>query len=78
MTEVSIRELRNEGGSVIERVLKGELITITRSGSPVAELRALGRAAASGSQLLIRWQHMPVIDHEQFRHDVDEWLDPVL
>ena len=39
MTDVSIRELRNDGGSVVARVLRGELITITRSGTPVAELR---------------------------------------
>ena len=33
MTDVSIRELRNDGGSVVARVLRGELITITRSGT---------------------------------------------
>jgi prevent-host-death family protein len=41
MTDVTIRELRNQGGEVVGRAAQGEQITITRSGRPVAELRAL-------------------------------------
>ena len=32
--EVTIRDLRNHGGEVIDRVLTGESVVITRSGSP--------------------------------------------
>jgi prevent-host-death family protein len=39
MTNVSIRELRNHGGDVVDRGSRGEAVTITRVGKPVAELR---------------------------------------
>jgi len=39
VSEVSIRELRNRGGEVIERVVQGERLTVTRDGHGVAELR---------------------------------------
>jgi len=43
MAEVSIRDLRNHGGDLIDRVAAGERITVARSGKPVAELRPLRR-----------------------------------
>ena len=43
MSDVTIRELRNHGGDVINRVQAGEHVIITRSGTPVAELRPLAR-----------------------------------
>lgn len=35
---VTIGELRNHGGDVVDRVATGETLTVTRSGKPVAEL----------------------------------------
>ena len=78
MNEVSVRDLRNEGGSVLERVLQGELITITKAGHPVAELRPLGRAPLTAAQLLRRWRNVPRIDVESLRRDVDDLLDTSL
>lgn len=75
MAEVSIRDLRNEGGSVVERVLRGELITITRSGAPVARLQPIGRAPLSSGELVDRWRRVPAIDIDGLRADVDEPLD---
>ena len=75
MAEVSIRELRNDGGRVIDRVLGGEQVVITRDGRPVAELRQLAPAALTATELLARWRHVPVIDAELFRADVDAFLD---
>jgi prevent-host-death family protein len=75
MTEVSIRELRNEGGSVVERVLRGELITITRSGTPVARLQPLGRESLTNKELVERWRHVPVVDIAGLRADIAEVLD---
>jgi tRNA(fMet)-specific endonuclease VapC len=43
MAEITIRELRNHGGEVVDRVAQGEQIIVTRAGKPVAELRPLGR-----------------------------------
>jgi prevent-host-death family protein len=76
VSEVSIRELRNHGGQVVDRVAKGERLTITRSGKPVAELRPLGREPVSLELLIGRRRSLPVIDPEALRRDVDEVLDP--
>ncbi|MSY95025.1 MAG: type II toxin-antitoxin system prevent-host-death family antitoxin, partial [Actinobacteria bacterium] len=38
MTDVSIRDLRNHGGEVIDLVIGGQDIVITRSGRPVAQI----------------------------------------
>lgn len=35
--ETSIRELRNHGGEIVDRAARGEHLTITRSGKPVAD-----------------------------------------
>lgn len=74
MTDVTIRELRNHGGEVVDRAARGEQITITRSGKPVAELRAL-RAPLSAEGLLSRWRHLPAVDPVALREDVDRLLD---
>jgi prevent-host-death family protein len=75
MTEVSIRELRNQGGQVLDRVARGERITITRDGKPVAELRPYARTHVSGRTLLERWRRLPPIDPATFRADVDQIID---
>lgn len=78
MSSVSIRDLRNHGGEVIDRVARGERITITRSGKPVAELRPLGRPALPLDVLIERRRKLPPIDFERFRRDIDELIDPSL
>jgi prevent-host-death family protein len=77
MAEVSIRELRNHGGDVVDRAAGGEEITITRSGKPVAELRAV-KPPLSAEALLGRWNRLPPIDPAALRADIDRLLDPSL
>jgi len=74
MTSVTIRELRNHGGEVVDRAVRGEKITITRSGKPVAELRAL-RPPLSAEALLSRWSRLPAVDPASLRADIDQVLD---
>ena len=74
---MSIRELRNQGGDIVDRAAKGERITITRDGKPVAELSPL-REEMTTEALLERWRHLPSIDYEQFRADVDEVMGELL
>ena len=76
--EVSIRELRNHGGDVVERVAAGERLTVTRSGKPVAELRPVGRPAVKAEVLLERWRRLPHLDADRLREDLDELLNPSL
>jgi prevent-host-death family protein len=71
MAKVTIRELRNQGGDVVDRAARGEQITIIRSGRPVAELRPL-RAPLLADALLERWRRVPAVDPVALRDDVDE------
>jgi prevent-host-death family protein len=75
MTNVSIRELRNHGGAVVDRVARGEHITITRDGKPVAELRPTSPDALPADTLLARWRRLPAVDPIALRADIDEILD---
>jgi prevent-host-death family protein len=78
MTEVSIRDLRNRGGEVVDRAARGELITITRAGKRVAELRPLTRPGLSAEALVERWRRLPAVDPEALRREIDEVIDPGL
>ena len=76
MADVTIRELRNSGGDVIGRVERGETLTVTRAGVPVAELRPLPRVPLRREVLLERWRRLPLLDPERLRGDIDRVLDP--
>lgn len=75
MAEVSIRDLRNHGGDLVDRAMRGEQIVITRSGRAVAELRAVARPSLSAEALLSRWHRLPPVDPVALRGDVDGLLD---
>lgn len=75
MAEVSIRELRNHGGEVVERAQRGEQLTITRSGKPVAQLSALRRAPVPLDELMQRWSRLPQVDPVRLRRDIDAVID---
>jgi prevent-host-death family protein len=78
MSEVTIRELRNQGGAVVDRAARGEPITITRAGKAVAELRPSSPPAVSADTLLRRWHGLPAVDPAAMRADIDEVLDAAL
>ncbi|MGD0448153.1 MAG: type II toxin-antitoxin system prevent-host-death family antitoxin [Candidatus Dormibacteria bacterium] len=78
MASVSIRDLRNHGGDVVDRVASGEQVTITRGGKPVAQLAPMTRPALSGTALLERWRRLPRVDPALLRADIDAFLDPRL
>ena len=73
-----MRDLRNHGGAILDRVAGGETLTVTRDGAPVAELRPLPRRPLQGRLLLERWRALPAIDPAKLRADIDEILDPGL
>jgi len=78
MAEVTIRELRNRGGRVVDRVAAGERVVVTRDGRAVAELRPLPAGGAGAAQLLERWRRLPPLDAAALRRDLDHKLDPRL
>jgi prevent-host-death family protein len=75
---VSVRDIRNHVGDVLARVQRGETLTITSDGTPVAELRpppatqpvcrGAGGAPATASP----------VDASALRGDIDALLDQSL
>jgi prevent-host-death family protein len=78
MTEVTIRELRNRGGEVVDRVAAGERVIVTRSGKPVAELRPVRATRTTAAGILTRWRRLPPLDVAALRADLDSVIDPAL
>jgi len=78
MESVKIRDLRNHGGEVLDRVAAGELVTVTRDGRPVAELRPIRARGIAATVLLAHWRHLPAVDPEQLRRDLDTLIDQTL
>jgi len=78
MAKVTVRDLRNEGGRVLQRVAQGECLTVTLDGRPIAELRPLPAKAVSAATLLSRWRRLPHVDPVRLRHDLDTALDTAL
>ncbi len=78
MNEVSVRDLRNYGGQILNRVEGGETMTITRDGSPVALLTPFPQPRLSAAALLESWKNVPRIDADSLRRDIDQALDTTL
>ena len=78
MDTVTIRELRNRGGEVVDRVEAGARLTVTRDGRPVAELRPVRSRGVGAAALLERWRRLPAVDADALRRDVDAIVDQSL
>lgn len=78
MDSVSVRELRNHGGEVLDRVARGEVLVVTRDGSEIAELRPRTRRSPSSADLIARRRRLPKVDPEALRRDLDTVLDAAL
>ncbi len=72
MSNVPIRELRNDGGLVADRVLAGEYVIVTRAGKPIMDLTALPKAPLSATALLARWRHLDGVDIDRLRRDANQ------
>jgi prevent-host-death family protein len=78
MRSVTVRELRNEGGAVLDRVEHGERLIVTRDGRAIAELRPLPRRSVGREELIERRRRLPRVDPDALRRDIDTVLDPAL
>ena len=78
MKAVTIRDLRNQGGDVIDRVEAGERVVVTRDGKPVAELRPLSRMGLTSTELILRRRNLKAVDPGGLRRDTDLVIDPRL
>jgi prevent-host-death family protein len=63
MDSVTVRDLRNKGGEVLDRVERGERLVVTRDGRAVAEL-------------IERRKRLPRVDPDALRADIDAVIDP--
>lgn len=78
MDHISVRELRNSGRCVLQRVANGETFTVTLDGEAIAELRPLSGRGIRAGELLRRWSALPAIDPVTFRSDIDAVIDASL
>jgi len=75
MERVSVRDLRNHGGVVLDRVARGEVVIVTRDGVEVAELRGRPRRGPSAAELIARRRQLPAVDPVALRHDLETVVD---
>ena len=75
MESVSVRELRNHGGEVLDRVARGDTLVVTRDGTAVGKLRPLARRGLSAAELIARRKYLPQVDPEALRRDLDTVLN---
>lgn len=75
MDSVTVRELRNHGGDILDRVARGEHLTVTRDGAAVAELSPLPAPATTLSVLIDRRSRLPEVDPRALLADIDELVD---
>lgn len=76
---ITQRELRNDSGAVLRAVQAGETLTVTRNGTPVAELRPIERARLVPRDVIARaGGSAPRVDASRFRADLDALIDPGL
>ena len=78
METVTVRELRNHGGEVLDRVVRGESLVVTRDGAEVAELVPRRRPAKTTADLIAARRTLPRMDLGRLRADVDRILDASL
>lgn len=75
---MTVRDLRNNGAEVLDRVAAGERLLVTRAGRPVAELRPVSMKSLDSAALLNRWRRLRPVDPVRFRADIDALLDQTL
>lgn len=63
---------------MVDRVLGGESLVVTRAGTPVAELRPIRPPGLDAATLLARWRALPSVDPARWRSDLDRHIDPAL
>ena len=72
MRTITQRQLRNESAAVLREVQAGQHLTVTRNGTPVAELRPVAaRRFVPRAVIKAAAATAPRIDTERFRADLD-------
>ena len=73
---ITQRELRNQSAAVLREVEAGRTVVVTRNGTPVAEMRPLGRHRfVSRAIIADAAARAPRVDAARFRADLDAVID---
>jgi prevent-host-death family protein len=73
---ITQRELRNESGSIMRALDRGESFVVTRNGVPVGELVPLRHQQFMAAEMAVAvFAGAPGIDFEKFRGDLDRATD---
>ena len=76
MRTITQRQLRNESAAVLRQVQAGQRLTVTRNGTPVAELAPVSaRRFAPRDVVAEAARSAPRIDAHRFRADTDSILN---
>lgn len=75
--KITQRELRNDSAAVLRDVQAGQTITVTRNGTPVAELRPIPpRRFVPRAVIADAARRAPRVDSARLRADLDVVVDP--
>lgn len=76
---ITQRELRNDSAAVLRDVQAGQSITVTRNGTPVAELRPIPpRRFVPRAAIAAAAQRAPRVDLARLRADLDAVVNPLV
>jgi antitoxin (DNA-binding transcriptional repressor) of toxin-antitoxin stability system len=73
--EVSVRNLCRNGREILDAVIRGESMTVTRHGRAIAELRPLRDPGVRIETLQNAFKHCPHVSHDELRTDMAEFLN---
>jgi prevent-host-death family protein len=74
---ITQRELRNDSAAVLRDVQAGQIITVTRNGMPIAELRpVLHHRFVPRSAIADAARRAPRVDLARLRADLDAVVSP--
>lgn len=72
---MSASDLSNNGGAILDAVMRGEEMIVTRRGRAIAELRPLRGAGVHIETLQKAFKHWPRVSDDALRADMAEFLD---
>jgi antitoxin (DNA-binding transcriptional repressor) of toxin-antitoxin stability system len=78
-TDVSIRQLVADSGSVTRGLRQGHQYTLTLNGEPLAQIIPIrSRRAVPKEEFLALFATAPTLDVDELRANIDEVIDPDL
>lgn len=76
MPKITPSELRNDSSRILRRAEHGEHFVVMRGNTPAAELiPAQGRMHQTRAEVAAAVEHLPSINSEQLRQDLDAYVD---